>query len=112
VPGVLWPKCPMCWMLITGSVLTGGVMKLCVEMAGVVLFIFSFGKLLQFRRAALIVALTEFWKPSRVCGRLQRFIYRDASLRDDRTSRKKTSPALPLVWSRRIFSDTFCGSPP
>jgi hypothetical protein len=27
-------------------------------MAGVVLFIFSFGKLLQFRRAALIVALT------------------------------------------------------
>ena len=48
----------MCWMLITGSVLTGGVMKLCVEMVGVVLFTFSFGKLLQFRRAALIVALT------------------------------------------------------
>jgi hypothetical protein len=35
-----------------------GVMKLCVEMVGVVLFTFSFGKLLQFRRAALIVALT------------------------------------------------------
>jgi hypothetical protein len=58
VAGVLWPKCPMCWMLITGSVFTGGVMKLCVEMVGVVLFTFSFGKLLQFRRAALIVALT------------------------------------------------------
>ena len=58
VAGVLWPKCPMCWMLITGSVLTGGVMKLCVEMVGVVLFAFSFGKLLQFRRAALIAALT------------------------------------------------------
>jgi hypothetical protein len=57
VAGVLWPKCPMCWMLITGSVLTGGVMKLCVEMVGVVLFAFSFGKLLQFRRAALIAAL-------------------------------------------------------
>jgi hypothetical protein len=56
--GVLWPKCPMCWMLITGSVLTGGVMKLCVEMVGVVLFAFSFGKLLQYRRAALIAALT------------------------------------------------------
>jgi hypothetical protein len=62
---ILCPKCPICWMILTGSTISGGAANVGVEVAGILLFLFGFYTLLRSRRVAavrvsLICAITTF----------------------------------------------------
>jgi hypothetical protein len=48
---ILCPKCPICWMILTGSAMSGGAAALGVEVAGILLFFIGFYTLLRSRRA-------------------------------------------------------------
>ena len=47
--GLLLPKCPLCWMAITGSVVTGTATKLSVEILSLLLFAAGSWNLLRLR---------------------------------------------------------------
>jgi hypothetical protein len=53
--GLLLPKCPLCWMAISGSFATAGYAKWGVEIAGIALFLFALWRLLRqsLRRASI-----------------------------------------------------------
>jgi hypothetical protein len=58
--GLLLPKCPLCWMAITGSVVTGAATKFSVEILSLccslqgpgIFFVFAFNP--RHRRASLL----------------------------------------------------------
>jgi len=47
--GLLLPKCPLCWIAISGSFAVAGYMRWTIEIAGVALFLIMLGRMLRHR---------------------------------------------------------------
>lgn len=61
VAGLLLPKCPLCWMALTGSFVGASRMKWGFEAGGIAMFVFALWRLLRARRAShagMFVTLT------------------------------------------------------
>lgn len=58
--GLLFPKCPLCWMVVSGSLISGTVAKGITEIVGVVLFAVGLWRLLRGLRLswAFVVIIT------------------------------------------------------
>ena len=54
---ILWPKCPVCWMMLTGWAIGRRAVTLDVEVAGIALFSYSFYTLLRSKRVTLGLVL-------------------------------------------------------